>query len=149
MLGRHCISDGSALSANNMSVDQHAPIEEPTTPALNGTPGEDHTDITGNGFIDDAAESFYLLKLTELIDACRANLRQYDEKLITKAFRLCYDAHKNDRRASGEPYFLHPFEVAMIVVKEISLDDISVVCALLHDVVEDTAYTVEEIREEF
>jgi RelA/SpoT family (p)ppGpp synthetase len=94
-------------------------------------------------------ESFYEEKLSELLTLCRKNLRNCDEAMISKAFRLCYDAHRNDRRASGEPYFIHPFEVAKIVATEVPLDDVSVACALLHDVVEDTVYSLEEIREEF
>src|SRR3954468_7845064 len=94
-------------------------------------------------------DEFYSDKLNELLAACRKNLRSLDEELVIRAFRLCYEAHKNDRRASGEPYFVHPFEVSMIVAQEIPLDDISIVAALLHDVVEDTAYRLDEIREEF
>ena len=94
-------------------------------------------------------DELYADKLNELLAACRKNLRSLDESLVIRAFRLSYQAHKNDRRESGEPYFLHPFEVAMIVVQEIPLDDISVVAALLHDVIEDTAYTLDEILEEF
>jgi guanosine-3',5'-bis(diphosphate) 3'-pyrophosphohydrolase len=94
-------------------------------------------------------DEFYADKLNELLAACRKNLRSLDEELVMKAFRLCYDAHRNDRRASGEPYFVHPFEVSMIVAQEVPLDDISVVAALLHDVVEDTAYDLNEIKEEF
>lgn len=94
-------------------------------------------------------DEFFDEKMQELLAACRKNLKQFDEQLIRKAFKLCYDAHKNDRRASGEPYFLHPHAVAMIVAQEVPLDDVSVACALLHDVVEDTAYTIDEIREEF
>src|SRR6476661_8167688 len=94
-------------------------------------------------------ESLFKEKLAELLEACRKNLKTFDEAMVTKALRLCYDAHKNDRRASGEPYFIHPFAVSMIVAQEIPLDDVSVACALLHDVVEDTAYSLEEIREEF
>jgi GTP diphosphokinase / guanosine-3',5'-bis(diphosphate) 3'-diphosphatase len=95
------------------------------------------------------ADEFFADKLNELLAACRRNLRQLDEQLVIKAFTLCYEAHKNDRRASGEPYFIHPFEVSMIVAQEIPLDDISVVAALLHDVVEDTVFSLDEIREEF
>src|ERR1044071_8373800 len=91
-------------------------------------------------------DEVYADKLNELLAACRKNLRQLDEEIIIRAFRLCYEAHKNDRRASGEPYFIHPFEVGMIVAQEIPLDDISVVSALLHDVVEDTVYQLAEIR---
>ncbi len=94
-------------------------------------------------------DEVYADKLNELLAACRKNLHFLDEELVIRAFRLCYEAHKNDRRASGEPYFIHPFEVSMIVAQEIPLDDISIVAALLHDVVEDTAYQLDEIREEF
>src|SRR6516164_2834421 len=93
-------------------------------------------------------ESIFIEKLHELLEACRKNLKTFDEAMVTKALRLCFDAHKNDRRASGEPYFIHPFAVSMIVAQEIPLDDVSVACALLHDVVEDTAYSLDEIREE-
>ncbi len=84
-----------------------------------------------------------------LLRECRQNLTKCDENMIAKAFRLCFDAHKNDVRASGEPYYTHPLEVARIVIKEIPLDDISVAAALLHDVVEDTTYSLEDIRAEF
>src|SRR5690606_2166219 len=67
----------------------------------------------------------------------------------TKAFKFSMEAHKNDKRASGEPYFTHPIEVAMIVAKEIPLDDVSIAAALLHDVVEDTAFDIDDIRAEF
>ncbi len=99
--------------------------------------------------VAESADTFYKEKLAELLEACRKNLKNFDEAMVTKALRLCYDAHRNDRRASGEPYFIHPFAVSMIVAQEIPLDDVSVACALLHDVVEDTAYSLEEIREEF
>jgi len=87
--------------------------------------------------------------LNNLLDACEKNLRHCDKDLISKAFYLCVDAHKNTIRASGEPYFTHPYEVAMIVAREITLDDVSVAAALLHDVVEDTEYTIEDVRAEF
>lgn len=88
-------------------------------------------------------------KLSTLLDACRKNLRSCDETLIRKAFHACVDAHRLDKRASGEPYFTHPFEVALIVAREVPLDDVSVAAALLHDVVEDTRYTLDDIRDEF
>ncbi len=87
--------------------------------------------------------------LNNLLEACRTNLRICDQNLISKAFYLCVDAHKNTIRASGEPYYTHPYEVAMIVAQEITLDDVSVAAALLHDVVEDTDYTIEDVRAEF
>ena len=94
-------------------------------------------------------EERYNKKLDDLIIACRRNLRSVDEDLITRAFTMSLEAHKHDLRASGEPYFHHPYEVAMIVAKEIPLDDVSVASALLHDVVEDTKFGLEDIRAEF
>lgn len=84
-----------------------------------------------------------------LISECKANLPRVDENLIRKAFHFCVEAHKKDVRASGEPYYTHPLEVARIVVDEIPLDGASVVAALLHDVVEDTEYSLKDIRAEF
>ena len=76
--------------------------------------------------LETSGETFYQEKLNELLDACRKNLKNFDEAMVTKAVRLCYDAHKNDRRASGEPYFIHPWAVSLIVAQEIPLDDVSV-----------------------
>lgn len=70
-------------------------------------------------------------------------------ELITKAFNFAKQAHKGVRRHSGEPYIMHPLEVATIVCKEIGLGSTSICAALLHDVVEDTDYTVEDIRNLF
>ena len=66
--------------------------------------------------------------------------------IITKAFNIAYDAHKGSRRRSGEPYIMHPLAVARIVSSEIGLGSTSISAALLHDVVEDTEYTVEDIQ---
>ena len=89
-------------------------------------------------------------KLNHLLDVCRSNLYTYNEELIRRAFEFSWNAHvKGKPRASGEPYFSHPFEVAMVVAKEIPLDDISVAAALLHDVVEDTPYDLKAVRAEF
>lgn len=73
----------------------------------------------------------------------------YDADLIKRAFFLAKEAHEGVRRRSGEPYILHPLAVARIVVDEIGLGVKSVVAALLHDVVEDTDYTVEDIESRF
>ncbi|MDR1864235.1 MAG: RelA/SpoT family protein [Bacteroidales bacterium] len=72
-----------------------------------------------------------------------------DRETIRKAFDLAHEAHSNMRRKSGEPYIIHPLCVARIVVEEIGLGTTSVVSALLHDVVEDTDYTLEFIEEHF
>ncbi len=94
-------------------------------------------------------EEQHYVKLNELLELCRARLLRYDENLIRRAFFLCYRAHSAGKRASGEPYFYHPVEVAKIMLTEIPLDDVSVAAALLHDVVEDTDYTVEDLKDEF
>ena len=91
-------------------------------------------------------------KWQELQEACReANIfrRDGDREFIKRAFFLAKEAHKGVRRRSGEPYVIHPLEVALIAVREIGLGKKSVVAALLHDVVEDTEYTVEDIERMF
>jgi guanosine-3',5'-bis(diphosphate) 3'-pyrophosphohydrolase len=97
----------------------------------------------------DMKESGIDAKLRGLLDDCRNNLPRVNEELITKAFHFCIDAHGKDLRASGEPFFFHPIEVARIVAREIPLDDVSVAAALLHDVVEDTDFTLKDLKEEF
>jgi guanosine-3',5'-bis(diphosphate) 3'-pyrophosphohydrolase len=72
-----------------------------------------------------------------------------DKELIDKAFNLANEAHWNKRRRSGEPFILHPISVAKIVNQEIGLGSKSIAAALLHDVVEDTDFTLEDIEREF
>ena len=72
-----------------------------------------------------------------------------DKKLIRKAFDLAADAHKEQRRRSGEPYIFHPIAVAKIVANDIGLGATSIAAALLHDVVEDTNYKLSDIEELF
>ena len=69
--------------------------------------------------------------------------------IVKKAFDFANQAHRNVRRRSGEPYMLHPIQVAEIVIDEIGLGYKSISAALLHDVVEDTNYTIEDIRNLF
>ena len=76
-----------------------------------------------------------------------ADQEQYE--LVLKAFDFANKAHYGVRRRSGEPYLIHPIAVAKIVVQEIGLGCKSICAALLHDVVEDTDYTVEDIRSQF
>lgn len=87
--------------------------------------------------------------LADLIAVCRKNLPKVNEDLITKAFEFALEAHKNDLRESGEPYFTHPYEVALIVAEEFPLDDITIVCTLLHDVVEDTEFDIDVLAKQF
>ncbi len=85
-----------------------------------------------------------------LLESCKEICRtEEDWNLVKKAFFLAKEAHTGVRRRSGEPYIIHPIEVARIVVDEIGLGVKSVAASLLHDVVEDTAYTVEEIEQMF
>ena len=81
--------------------------------------------------------------------AVRRCANQQEIDTVQKAFDFANEAHKGVRRRSGEPYIIHPIEVAKIVVNEIGLGCKSIVAALLHDVVEDTVYTVEDIRNLF
>ena len=85
----------------------------------------------------------------ELLDIYLASQHRKKVELITKAFNFARQAHKGVRRHSGEPYIMHPLAVARIVCKEIGLGSTSICAALLHDVVEDTDYTIEDIRNLF
>lgn len=84
-----------------------------------------------------------------LLDDYSRTLHRQKVELITKAFQFAKQAHRGIRRRSGEPYILHPLAVARIVVKEIGLGSTSICAALLHDVVEDTEYTKEDIENLF
>lgn len=90
-----------------------------------------------------------LRRYRQLLAAYRPGHGKKDSRLIQKAFRYALDAHKDMRRKSGEPYIYHPLEVARIVTGEIGLGEISIVCALLHDVVEDTDHTLTDIERVF
>ena len=85
----------------------------------------------------------------ELLRVSYQALSDEDKKLIRKAFDMAVDAHKEQRRKSGEPYIFHPIAVARIVAQNIGLDATSIAAALLHDVVEDTPITIENIAEIF
>ncbi len=85
----------------------------------------------------------------ELLRISYQNLTAADKKLIRQAFDVAVDAHKNQRRKSGEAYVFHPIAVAKIVASEIGLDATSIASALLHDVVEDTEYTLDDIERMF
>jgi len=90
-----------------------------------------------------------LNKYKSLLRACADKTNKEDKKEIRKAFNLAVEAHKHMRRKSGEPYIYHPIAVAHIAAKEISLGTTSIICALLHDVVEDTDYTLNDIEKLF
>ncbi|MFD1164839.1 RelA/SpoT family protein [Sphingobacterium daejeonense] len=84
-----------------------------------------------------------------LLRACKPTLQKGDKQQIRKAFDLALESHKDMRRKSGEPYIYHPIAVAQIAAEEIGLGTTSIVCALLHDVVEDTSVTLQDIEEQF
>jgi len=86
---------------------------------------------------------------SRLLRSIKADTSAEDKVNMRKAFMLAVDAHKNQRRKSGEPYVLHPIEVARICGNEIGLGPTAIICAILHDVVEDTPVTQEEINAEF
>ncbi len=87
-----------------------------------------------------------LKRYRSLLRACKNNIDKTDRKLIRLAFDTALEAHKDMRRRSGEPYIYHPIAVATIAAEELGLGATSVVCALLHDVVEDTHLSLEDIR---
>jgi len=97
--------------------------------------------------IDEELEKKEILKrYRNIFTVWRSNISKEDKKLIRKAFNLAVNAHKDTRRRTGEPYIYHPLEVAYIAIQEIGLGTTSVICALLHDVVEDTDYTIADIE---
>ena len=84
-----------------------------------------------------------------LLDSYIASRHRKKVEVITKAFNFARHAHKGVRRLSGEPYIMHPIAVAQITCTEIGLGSTSICAALLHDVVEDTDYTVDDIQNMF
>ncbi|WP_457609892.1 RelA/SpoT family protein [Lutibacter sp.] len=85
----------------------------------------------------------------DLLKGAYQTFTSADKKEIRKAFDISLEAHSNQRRKTGEPYIFHPIAVAKIVAYEIGLDTTSIIAALLHDVVEDTEYTIEDIERLF
>ena len=84
-----------------------------------------------------------------LLRELKPKLKPGDKELLRTAFEIAVEAHKTMRRKSGEPYILHPLAVARICVDEIGLGVRSTICALLHDTVEDTDITLDDLRREF
>jgi len=87
-----------------------------------------------------------LRRYRNLLKACKRRLEKGDKQVIRKAFNVALEAHKDMRRKTGEPYIYHPIAVAQICAEEIGLGTTSVVCALLHDTVEDTEINLDDIR---
>jgi GTP pyrophosphokinase len=84
-----------------------------------------------------------------LLKSIKAQLGKEDQENIRAAFEMAAEAHHGQRRKAGEPYIMHPIEVARICVEEIGLGPTAVICALLHDVVEDTSVEIRDIRDKF
>lgn len=97
--------------------------------------------------IDLEAERKEILRRYKLlINACKHRLEKGDKEIIRKAFEVAVESHKEMRRKSGEPYIYHPIAVAQICAEEIGLGTTGIVCALLHDTVEDTDLTLEDVK---
>ncbi len=98
---------------------------------------------------DEEEKKMILREYRALLRSLKERLKKGDKALLRRAFEISVEAHKDMRRKSGEPYILHPLAVAQIAVEEIGLGVTSAICALLHDTVEDTEITLEEISGEF
>ena len=98
---------------------------------------------------EDADEKLITDAFQHLLDSYLASRHRKKVDIITKAFNFARQAHKGVRRLSGEPYIMHPIAVAQIACEEVGLGSTSICAALLHDVVEDTDYTTEDIENIF
>src|SRR4029078_6555268 len=117
-----------------MNVEQ-APVQQVSPPKYNLTKEQE--------------KKLILRQYRALLKILRPKIKKGDEELLRRAFEIAADAHKTMRRKSGEPYIIHPIAVAMICVEEIGLGVRSTICSLLHDTVEDTDLTLEEIEHDF
>jgi GTP diphosphokinase / guanosine-3',5'-bis(diphosphate) 3'-diphosphatase len=98
---------------------------------------------------EEQEKKLILREYRALLRGLKTKLKPGDKRLIRLAFEMAVEAHKTMRRKSGEPYILHPIAVARICVEEIGLGVRSTICALLHDTVEDTDISLEDVEREF
>src|SRR4029078_8551079 len=98
---------------------------------------------------DEQEKKLILREYRALLRSLKSRIKPGDRRLIRQAFEMAAEAHKTMRRKSGEPYVLHPLAVARICVEEIGLGVRSTICALLHDTVEDTDISLQDIQREF
>lgn len=98
---------------------------------------------------EEQEKKLILREYRALLRCLKTRIKPGDRKSIRNAFEMAVEAHKSMRRKSGEPYILHPIAVARICVEEIGLGVRSTICALLHDTVEDTDITLDDIQREF
>ncbi len=98
---------------------------------------------------EEQEKKLILREYRSLLRALKSRIKPGDRKLIRHAFEIAADAHRTMRRKSGEPYILHPLAVAQICVEEIGLGVRSTICSLLHDTVEDTDISLDDVQKEF
>src|SRR5215475_6677550 len=98
---------------------------------------------------DEQEKKLILREYRALLRVLKPKLKPGDKELIRRAFEMAADAHKTMRRKSGEPYILHPLAVARVCVEEIGLGVRSTICSLLHDTVEDTDISLEDVERDF
>jgi GTP diphosphokinase / guanosine-3',5'-bis(diphosphate) 3'-diphosphatase len=98
---------------------------------------------------EEQEKKLILREYRSLLRSLKTKLKPGDKDLLRIAFEMAADAHKTMRRKSGEPYILHPIAVAKICVEEIGLGIRSTICSLLHDTIEDTDITLEDVQREF
>src|SRR5215204_7735323 len=98
---------------------------------------------------EEQEKKLILREYRALLRSLKSRIKPGDRKLIRTAFEMAADAHKTMRRKSGEPYVLHPLAVARICVEEIGLGVRSTICSLLHDTVEDTDVSLDDVQREF
>src|SRR5919107_51520 len=125
----------SSLSVNSYSMEEQAIVTAPAANKYTLTEEQEKKEI--------------LRHYRALLRALREKLKKGDKELVRHAFEMAAEAHKTMRRKSGEPYIIHPLAVAMICVEEIGLGVRSTICALLHDTVEDTDLTLDDIERVF
>lgn len=104
---------------------------------------------TVDSTIEEQDKKVIMAAYKRLLRTLKPKMDDKDKKNIRMAFELAVEAHKEQRRKSGEPYILHPIEVARICADEIGLGPTAIISALLHDTVEDTPVSLEDIREKF
>ncbi len=98
---------------------------------------------------DEEEKKIILREYRALLKSLKQSIKKGDKALLRHAFEMAVEAHRHMRRKSGEPYILHPLAVARIVTEEIGLGVTSAICALLHDTVEDTEISLEDVEREF
>lgn len=86
--------------------------------------------------------------IEKLLNKIDENNHNVDKEIVLKAYNLAYEAHKEQMRESGEPYIIHPIEVASIIA-DLGMDTSTIVAGLLHDIIEDTEYTYDDLSNIF